>query len=478
MNKMPLISFLLIATLSATSSLRAADVTVFETVEDDHLALEVEGNREQVSITWRPKLVTNPPSFVLTRSGETLSQTSSAVYPSGNDVTAIAYLVDVSDPRRKKTVATQVQAIAQMLKNRKPHHTAAIIEFAGDSKILAPFGSDDAMLSTVLANMEPHGKRTELYRAVLDAVEYLATSNASRRALVVFSDGQFEDLAYTHDDVIESALEHDVYIYGAGYAASPQKVTALQTLRKLAEESRGAYAQATGDDQLLPPSFITDTFALLEQGGTATFEVGNPYRLPFEDSVPLELEATHSGGELSLTLPIQWRLPTQDEYKALLLSERYKKYVYATLGLFALIALLILYKLIASAVRTFLFLKRRGTQKMVEKKKNEAIAYLDILGEKERRVEFVGTSLRIGRNDDNDLVLPNTSVSGNHAQISVLRNGGFLITDISSLNGLTVNGAETSEANLLTGDIIELGEVRIRFTALFAPSEKNEAPQP
>ncbi len=48
-------------------------------------------------------------------------------------------------------------------------------------------------------------------------------------------------------------------------------------------------------------------------------------------------------------------------------------------------------------------------------------------------------SLRVGRAPDNDLVLPDTTVSGFHACIQY-RDGGFFLKDLGSSNGTTVNG--------------------------------------
>jgi len=68
----------------------------------------------------------------------------------------------------------------------------------------------------------------------------------------------------------------------------------------------------------------------------------------------------------------------------------------------------------------------------------------------------------LGRTDDNDIVLEHKSVSRNHAKL--VREGERVrILDLKSANGVLVNGQEVEQHVLRSGDVIELGRVRIRF---------------
>lgn len=73
------------------------------------------------------------------------------------------------------------------------------------------------------------------------------------------------------------------------------------------------------------------------------------------------------------------------------------------------------------------------------------------------------TALRLGRGQDNDLTLANDSVSRHHAEIFRTRDGVFTITELHAGNGVLVNGQPVQKAELHHEDVIELGEVRIRF---------------
>ncbi len=66
-------------------------------------------------------------------------------------------------------------------------------------------------------------------------------------------------------------------------------------------------------------------------------------------------------------------------------------------------------------------------------------------------------SVRIGRGDENDLVLPDSRVSRRHGLLSA-RQGGLVYTDLGSTNGSFVNAGRVSEVALGSGDVLQLGD--------------------
>jgi pSer/pThr/pTyr-binding forkhead associated (FHA) protein len=70
---------------------------------------------------------------------------------------------------------------------------------------------------------------------------------------------------------------------------------------------------------------------------------------------------------------------------------------------------------------------------------------------------------RIGRARSNDLRLTNDSVSAYHAELHRHRDGTFAVIDLGSTNGVWVNGEQVRNHSLRDGDVLELGEVRLRF---------------
>ncbi|MDX1435020.1 MAG: FHA domain-containing protein, partial [Gammaproteobacteria bacterium] len=102
-----------------------------------------------------------------------------------------------------------------------------------------------------------------------------------------------------------------------------------------------------------------------------------------------------------------------------------------------------------------------------------SFAYLEIQDEMHTRHPVSGESFRIGRHSDNQLMLPDASISRHHAEIRHELNSRYVIRDLDSLNGVYVNGRKARTAILSNGDIIELGDVTLKFT-VFAAHESPE----
>jgi pSer/pThr/pTyr-binding forkhead associated (FHA) protein len=78
-------------------------------------------------------------------------------------------------------------------------------------------------------------------------------------------------------------------------------------------------------------------------------------------------------------------------------------------------------------------------------------------------------SLVIGRTQENDIVLNHKSISRHHAK--VIRDGDrYVVVDLESANGVRVNGAEYERVELQSGDVVELGHVRLRFATADDPA--------
>jgi len=80
------------------------------------------------------------------------------------------------------------------------------------------------------------------------------------------------------------------------------------------------------------------------------------------------------------------------------------------------------------------------------------------------------SELRIGRADDNDIVIPAPQVSGYHAVLEPTESG-WLLTDVGSLNGTYVNVRSTplpphTEVEITTDDVIFLGSYRFPMSRL------------
>jgi hypothetical protein len=69
--------------------------------------------------------------------------------------------------------------------------------------------------------------------------------------------------------------------------------------------------------------------------------------------------------------------------------------------------------------------------------------------------------LSIGRSSGCDVVLTDISVSRRHARL-ILRDGAWVLHDLSSTNGTYLNGHRVSRCQLRPGDRVALGEALLR----------------
>jgi len=82
---------------------------------------------------------------------------------------------------------------------------------------------------------------------------------------------------------------------------------------------------------------------------------------------------------------------------------------------------------------------------------------------KGERFSVMSPIVNIGRAEYNDIRLPDPSVSATHVKLQ-LREGVWMLTDLGSTNGTSVDGqAVTEEAPLSPGTVITLGDVDLLF---------------
>jgi adenylate cyclase len=73
-----------------------------------------------------------------------------------------------------------------------------------------------------------------------------------------------------------------------------------------------------------------------------------------------------------------------------------------------------------------------------------------------------GSTIHIGRAASNDITLPHSSISRSHALLEGKRDV-WVVKDQRSANGVLVNGVRIEHAELKSGDVIGLGDIKLRF---------------
>lgn len=95
----------------------------------------------------------------------------------------------------------------------------------------------------------------------------------------------------------------------------------------------------------------------------------------------------------------------------------------------------------------------------------QRVAVLALLGPDGSHIRRVKITRRLvlGRGEDCDISLDDRTASRQHAEIVNSADGSWLIRDMKSRNGTTVNGANISEHRLTNGDRIGIGSSALEF---------------
>ncbi len=78
--------------------------------------------------------------------------------------------------------------------------------------------------------------------------------------------------------------------------------------------------------------------------------------------------------------------------------------------------------------------------------------------------QFDEPQVTVGRNEDNHIVIPHSSLSGTHAQFVLNADGTYTLADNNSTNGTFVNGAQIVETVLGANAELLFGQVGAHFS--------------
>ncbi len=193
-------------------------------------------------------------------------------YPSPGDLSAVLFLVDTSGHARERAAEWNLRLIKALMDKGAAHHRFGLAGFARELSVLAPLGSAPVDIMAAARSPRTKGRIAQIYPSAIQAIDVLMAYPASRRALVIFSDGSAEDPDHSLEEALERANAAGVVIYGLGHARTLRQSLGLQSLRLMASATGGAYAESLGKVDLRK-SFLADPFRVLDNGGRATFDL-------------------------------------------------------------------------------------------------------------------------------------------------------------------------------------------------------------
>ncbi|MEQ1694256.1 MAG: FHA domain-containing protein [Hyphomicrobiaceae bacterium] len=108
-------------------------------------------------------------------------------------------------------------------------------------------------------------------------------------------------------------------------------------------------------------------------------------------------------------------------------------------------------------------LKRASAEDGLQALNSPVFAWLERLDDPGNRIAIRRKSEKIGRHSTNDIVLADSSVHRYHVVLAMNEYANFVLTDLGGVNGCYVNGIRSQSKILENGDIVELGNVKLKF---------------
>jgi hypothetical protein len=404
---------------------------------------------------------------------------------------AVLLLVDTSDPARSLPIRKAQQHIARLLETAPAYLHFGLASFDSELSLLAPIGSEAAAINSAAHALEANGRTTELYRNVVDALKLLATATDEHKVLLVMSDGLAEDRAYFHADAVAAALEHRIAVHGIGYPRSVALSVALQSLRRLSDDTGGHFVAADQNFEL-PDGYFGSPFAAVHNVGALSLDLeGAAQSLP-EGPQAMRISLETSAGPAQAVVPVALPVRAGAEPVVKVIEVEVPRVIEvervvevparappapaaaapdpqpAGVPLWYWVAAIALLALALLVLLSVLLLQRRAVAptRASTPRPPPALAGFACLTAADGETHTIATATyRIGRLADNDLVLRDPSVSRHHAEIRRQRDGHFQVLDLESMNGVLVNGQRVRESALAHGDTLEVGDVRMAFAA-------------
>ncbi len=412
-----------------------------------------------------------------------------------NKSVAILFLVDTSDPARQNVIDIKKSHIREMRANISPNYQVGLAAFDKSLRIEAPIGESEFLFGKQLEQLKALGRTTELYRNVILALEYLDQQEADTKVMFLMSDGQAEDKAYFHSDVVKVARQYGIIINSIGYPRTVSLSVALQTLRRLSEETGGHYVE-TSINYELPANYLEKLFDNITS--TGRLDISLESLATSRDAARIKLEYTTASGRNSVFVPVQigrqvspvattaaappvvtspaTRAADANPAPVTIVTRQADPApinLWLWYGIPAAFIIIIIFILIT----LFLLWQRPPTTGTTVAPVYEfkPYAYLIEPDNDNTRHPITRTICRIGRGKDNELVLDDSSISRRHAEIHRNVHGSFDIIDMNSMNGVFVNGEKIGKAMLQEGDEIEIGDISLRFSQLSPEHAEEES---
>ncbi|MCH9809435.1 MAG: FHA domain-containing protein [Alphaproteobacteria bacterium] len=348
----------------------------------------------------------------------------------------------------------------------------------------AAIGSSRLRLDNIgrsLKKIEPSKKRSVILRSLEDAIEKAGEETADRRAVVVLTGTNPSESGVREGSLTDLARDKGVVLYFVSFGDKADNPSEL--LQGLGEKSHGEAFNVSDLSINELKEFASELSGRLENGSIVTIDATG---LPADGEVTLSADLEDTGDVT--TDAISYTRLTEDPWHLTLQKQVSDNLIMllAVLGL-GIGGLLVIRSRFsgrrAQPVPVTAPAGHAGTPAgapihapadSLEETRilgpgfsgstPKPLAWLTLEGSDAPAVPLYTGNLRVGRDSASDIRLTNNSVHRQHAIIQMANDGVFSIHDLGTKNGIFVNGNRCGQKTLANGDLIELGEVKLRFS--------------
>lgn len=392
-------------------------------------------------------------------------------YPYDGSSSAILFLIDAGTFHNLAVIETIVEHIRLLTGLSKPHHRVGVATFHGNPTLTLPIGSVPkdivAAVRTLTSPQSSQSTQHDAYKALRILGQYPAV----RKALFFFTDAAASSESYYQSELAAAARDANVSVYSVAYISSEQPSPALNALKRLSKETNGALIRADPRDFSLPNGFMTQPYSAIDSGGQISIDLsaaltaglsgprwvtlkvalqGRNIEVPLPVTIPEPAPAVRAAGQAAIPSAAMPVPPAQLDAPAPSADSPWV-YPLMAIGLVTLIG-------------GFMYIRQNRAPGADEPDTiNVPRAYLVRKNDAGTRCVITASPWRIGRGKNNEMVIPDSSVSRHHAEILRNPDGTFAIKDLDSLNGLFVSDKKVRRSMLSDGCEIDIGDVRFTF---------------
>ncbi len=380
-----------------------------------------------------------------------------------NNNSTLYFLIDSSSPMRNSFLKGIKPTITNLYKQKNSNNRWIISTFDNNLRVVYnEYNKTKSTIEQSLNQIKIEGKRTELWKNTLEAMNFLINlKSKDKKILVICSDGKAEDKAYTIENVIEKANENNITILSLGYRdLGTEKTDYIQNMERVASDTNGKFWNSDKKHQL-PKEFLKEfngfikkisskhiTIKLPQESITSTVSGKQNFILTIDDNASLK--------NLNFVLDV----PKVDTPVK---SNFLNRYLYYILGVIFL--LFLLFWIIKKDKKTSVASEPLDGDifsdefALSKEKDDEYIGYFESLGGTKHYIYKLPSSIG---SSNADIVIEGSFISRRHAIID-FKNGYFFIIDTDSSNKLFVDGKEVLKERLVDGSRVSFGPYETIF---------------